>query len=96
MDNNEQFNQRKHERFIFPYPYTIEYLDPNAPDEIIRGIAINVSESGVCLYIPQPLNKGQEITIRSIIYSSPQKATVCWSEEHDDVFYRVGCCLHDI
>ena len=94
MDNNMQSDQRKHERFNFPY--TIEYLDPYAPDKIIRGIAMNISESGVCLYIPQSLNKGQEITIRSIIYSSPQKATVCWSEEYDDVFYRVGCYLDDI
>ena len=94
MDNNMQFDHRKHERFNFPY--TIEYLDPYRPDKIIRGIAMNISESGVCLYIPQSLNKGQEITIRSIIYSSPQKATVCWSEEYDDVLYRVGCCLQDI
>jgi hypothetical protein len=93
MDNNMQFDQRKHERFNFPY--TIEYLDPYNGNDLIKGIAINISESGICLYIPQYLNKGQEITIKSVIYSFPQKATVCWSEKYDDVFYTVGCYLHN-
>jgi PilZ domain len=94
MDKNMQSDQRKHERFNFPY--TIECLDPYSPDKIIRGIAMNISESGLCLYIPQSLNKGQEITIRSIIYNYPQKATVCWSEAYDDLYYRIGCCLQNI
>ncbi len=86
-----QIDQREHERFNFPY--TIEYLDPCTANNVIRGIAINISESGICLYIPQSLNNGQEITIKSVIYSFPKKATVCWSEKYDDVFYKVGCYL---
>jgi hypothetical protein len=88
-----QFDQRKHKRSSFPY--TIEYLDPYTANQIIRGVAVNISESGVCLYIPQSLNKGQEIIFKSVISTFSQKATVCWSEKYDDVFYKVGCCLHN-
>ncbi|MBW2974228.1 PilZ domain-containing protein [Candidatus Woesearchaeota archaeon] len=93
MDKNMQIDKRKHERLNFPY--TIECYDPYNDDEIIRGIAMNISVSGICLYIPQPFNKGQELTIKSVVYSSLQKATVCWSEKYDDDYYKVGCCLHN-
>ena len=87
-----QSDKRKHERFNFPY--TIECFDPHNGDKVIRGIAMNISVSGVCLYIPQPLDKGQEITIRSVVYGCPQTATVCWSEKYDEEYYKIGCCLH--
>ena len=87
-----QLNKRRHERFNFPY--TIECFDPHNDDEIIKGIAMNISVSGVCLYIPQSLNNGQEIIIKSVVYGCPQKATVCWSEKYDDDYYKIGCYLH--
>jgi hypothetical protein len=93
MDNEMQFDQRKNERYNFPY--TIEYSDPYIADKIIRGVAINISDSGVCLYVPQSLKEGQEITIRSIIYDFPKRAKVCWCEKYDDTFYKVGCCLQN-
>ena len=88
---NMHFDHRKQKRFNSPY--TVEYSDPYSSDRIIRGVAVNISESGVCLYVPQSLSKGQEITLQSITYSFPLKATVCWSERYDEVFFKVGCCL---
>ena len=88
-----QLNKRKHERFNFPY--TIECFDSYNDEEIIKGIAMNISVSGICLYIPQKLDKGKEITIRSVVYGCLQKATVCWSEKYDDDYYKVGCSLHN-
>ncbi len=64
-------------------------------DEIIKGIAFNISKSGICLYIPQSLDKGQEIRIKTVVYSCPQKVTVCWSEKYDDDYYKVEFCLHN-
>ena len=86
-------DKRKYERLNFPY--TIECVAPYADGKIIRGIAMNISVSGVCLYIPQPLDKGQEITIKSVVYGCPQTATVCWSEKYDEDYYKIWCCLHD-
>ena len=91
IDNNMRCDKKKRERFNFPY--TIEFLNPHNDNEIIRGIAMNISVSGICLYIPQPLNKGQEITIKSVVYCCPKTATVCWSEKYDDVYYKIGCYL---
>jgi hypothetical protein len=91
MDNSMLFDKRKHERFNFPY--TIECFDPHNDEEIIKGIAMNISASGVCLYIPQSLDNGQEITIKSVVYDYTRKATVCWSEKYDDDYYTVGCRL---
>ena len=88
-----QLNKRKHERLNFPY--TIECFNPHNNEEIIKGIAMNISVSGLCLYIPQSLDNGQEITIKSFVYDCPQKATVCWSEKYDDDYHIVGCYLHN-
>ena len=92
MDNNMQFDKRKHESFNFPY--TIECFYP-CNDEIIKGIAFDISKSGICLYIPQSLDKGQEIRIKSVAYDFPQNAVVCWSEKYDEAYYKVECCLHN-
>lgn len=88
-----RFDEKKSEHSNFPY--TIECFGLYNDGKIIRGIAMNISVSGICLYIPQPLDEGQEITIKSVVHGCPQKATVCWSEKYDDNFYTVGCYLHD-
>lgn len=83
------FDHRRHERYDFPD--TIEYvLDPYTTDEIFNGIAVDISNYGMCLLTSTPPTKGQEITIKTIIPASSQKAVVLWIEKYDDVFYKVG------
>jgi hypothetical protein len=83
------FDQRQEERYSFSE--TIEYsLDPFSDDEIFKGIVINITKDGICLLITNPLNEGQEITIKSTIPVSSQTAVVHWIEKKDKDYYKVG------
>jgi hypothetical protein len=83
------FDQRSEERYNFPY--TIEYvLNPSTTDEILEGVAINISKSGLCLYTHNLLREGQEITIKSIMPTPSQNAIVKWIEKIDHIYYKIG------
>jgi len=82
------FYSAKHDRCYVNSP--VEYvLAPFNVDEIFEGTIDNISESGMCLVISQPLSEGQEITIKSLLFLPSQTAVVCWIEPQDDS-YRVG------
>ncbi|MBS1235150.1 MAG: hypothetical protein H6R43_866, partial [Nitrospirae bacterium] len=54
------------------YFHLIKYiLDPDFPNKIFKGYTINISSSGIRLYIYDLLNKGQEIFIISSLSASP-------------------------
>ena len=42
----------------------IDYDSPDVPGEIFVGSIINISHSGMCLYVSNPVRLGQEITVR--------------------------------
>ena len=83
------FEPRKEERQ--DYPYEIEYVtDPLTTYEIFKAVAVNISNSGLCLYTSTPLSEGQEITIKSTIPAPSQTAVVRWIEKLNDFYYKVG------
>jgi len=82
-------DKRRHLRYSFPY--TVEYvLNPNTTDEIFKGVLLNISNSGLCLCIFNHLAEGQKITIKSIIPTPCQKATVRWVKKFNNDSYIAG------
>ena len=82
-------DQRKEERF--EYPHEIEYVvDPLTTYEVFKAVAINISNSGLCLYTSTPLNEGQQITIKSTLPVHSQTAIVRWIQKLNDFYYKVG------
>lgn len=82
-------DKRKHQRQDFSYA-AIEYvLNHNNTHETFIGFTLNISNSGLCLYTPKPLNEGQKIIIKGN-FPTPKTALVRWIEKYDDVFYKVG------
>lgn len=85
------FDQRRQERFDISC--RIEYLaDSIASDTTSDGIAINVSNYGLCLLTSHPLQEGQTITIKNIftIPLPAESATVVWVEKYDALYYKIG------
>lgn len=85
------FDQRKQERFDISC--TIEYIvDPFKTDAFFEGIAVNISNYGLCLLTSQPINEGQNITIKSIfpIPLPSETASVVWVEKYDDLYNKIG------
>ena len=73
-----------------PYPRIIEYSLTPASNEKLRGVAVNISNSGLALYIFSHLIQGQEILIRSLMPVDYRKASVRWLREIDEGILQAG------
>ncbi len=81
-------NIEKRTETRYPICKKVEYT--GSTGENFNGLAINISNSGLCLYIYNILNREQEITINSALPVSCQTATVCWVNQVDTDFYMAG------
>ncbi len=82
-------DRRNHTRYAFPSK--IEYvLDPDDSDKIYKGVTINCSNTGLCLYVFNPVSEGQKITINSVLPVSSQTGTIRWSKKLEDRLFKVG------
>jgi c-di-GMP-binding flagellar brake protein YcgR len=81
---------RKDTRYDFPS--TIEYvLGSQADDEVARkGITIDLSTTGLCMYIFDPLPHGQKIIIKTALPVSSRTAAICWTRKEENSLYRSG------
>jgi hypothetical protein len=84
--------RRRHQRR--PHADNIEFcLIPSDLTTILRGISIDISDSGMCLYTFTPMNTGQNILIKNFLPVPYQKATIRWVKKHTEGLYRVGLLL---
>lgn len=81
--------RRRYRRTIFPS--TIEYgMKEEATGESFKGVAVNISESGLCLYTSNVLKEGQVIAIMSVLPVSSRVASVRWIRSVNDDVCKVG------
>jgi hypothetical protein len=81
--------RRKDKRY--PYPDKIEYICvQDNPSGIQKAVTINLSDSGLCLYLFNKLRESQDITITSPIRSHSRKATILWINKVQDNFFIAG------
>ena len=73
-----------------PYPRVIEYSIAQTNDEKLKGVAVNISSSGLALYVFSHLAQGQEIFIRSFMPVDHRKASVRWVREIDEGILQAG------
>ncbi|MEW6108573.1 MAG: hypothetical protein AB1632_05285 [Nitrospirota bacterium] len=74
----------------YDFHHTIEYvLNSSAPHKIFRGVTVNQSNSGLCLYVFYSLNEGQEIIITDGLRVF-KTGSVRWNMKIDDDIYKVG------
>jgi len=87
----EAMERRAHIRYDFQEE--VQYINPDTPEEIFDGVVVNFNQSGVCLYMLNPLRVGQEITIMNEDgYQYRKKGVVVWCNkwgENVDI-YRAG------
>lgn len=81
--------KRKAERF--DYPGRIEYvLDAIASTIILKGVIVNISETGLSIYAFSPLFEGQKIIILSSLPVNNRSAIICWMKQEDESMYKMG------
>jgi hypothetical protein len=80
---------RRHPRQL--YSDTIEFcLNPSRAGTKLHGITINISDSGIGLYVFAPVYEGQTVTIKTALPVPYQKATVIWVQKRAEELYRAG------
>ena len=88
----EQKNSlRKEDRF--PFLKTIAYsCDQGGPVDLFKGVTINISRSGMCMYLYESpcIAQGSHIHIKSELPVSAQRGTIRWIDKVEDGFYKAG------
>ena len=83
------FDRRRHLRYDFNL--AIEYVkDSGIFSTIYKGIITDISNSGLRLLTPSPLDIGQAITIKNALPSYSQTAVVRWVENPDSASCKAG------
>ncbi len=81
-------NRRMHIRYELEKE--IQYVINDYTEQSFKGIVINISDSGIGLFVFEPLKKGQEINIQSDNKSLNRKGIVRRCREMGDNIYKVG------
>ena len=55
-----------------------------------KGVIINISNSGLCIFSPNSLADGQEVIIKAPLPLLDERFVVCWSNKLLDDFFMVG------
>jgi hypothetical protein len=76
----------------YDFPATIEYVTGSqAGGEVVhKGITINLSSTGLGMYLFDLLPNGQQIIIKTALPVDSRSATICWTRKKDENFYRSG------
>ncbi len=63
-------------------------VQPN--NKSLKGIAVNMSRSGLCMKANRPLRQEQTVTIHPVHPNPPQAASVRWAMKIEDGSYMIG------
>jgi DNA-binding response OmpR family regulator len=88
IDLSQPLASRRHEERYDSYR-EITFRVPRT-NEVITGIALNISPSGLCLKAPGPLVRQDRITIDAGHFPTCKQASVCWVRKIDDASFLAG------
>ncbi len=73
---------RKHQRYAYLQFITFFSLGPQVAEGSRCAICVDLSDSGICMYTPDRLHKGQAILFNNPLPFHHPKATVRWVKEY--------------
>lgn len=80
---------RREERF--PFAKKIDFnLTHCEKGDYLKGISVNISSSGLCLYVFNPIKEGEIININSELPTACKTAMVRWVKNIETDFYLIG------
>ena len=82
-------DRRRHRRKYLANALECELKQPHQ-EEMFDCVAANISKSGICLITTNPLQDGQEVTMKNHIFPSPRTATVRWTEKYQSLYFKAG------
>jgi hypothetical protein len=88
-ENMTSMNKRREERYHLCEKVSY-VLSDSSEDEVLQGLATNISKSGICLHLYHTLEAGASITLKSDLGNSCKRATLLWIDEMDSGLYKAG------
>lgn len=64
----------------YDYFSSVEFTLAEADEQVLEGVAVNISASGLCLCAFKPIMKGQEIMIKNLLPIPHLRMTVQWTK----------------
>ncbi|MBF0327910.1 MAG: PilZ domain-containing protein [Nitrospirae bacterium] len=86
---SDNSNLRREERFPFAkkIDFSMKYCEAG---DCLKGISVNISSSGMCLYVFNPIKEGDIISINSELPAPCKTAMVRWVKSIETDFYMIG------
>ena len=82
--------KRKCIRHDFAVKAAIKYIARSSEGEICTGFLANKSLSGMCMFAFNPIDLGEEISLKNNCYIPFKRAKVKWIKELKKQWYAVG------
>lgn len=76
-----------------PFMTAVGYVcDGDGSRNVFNGMAVNISNSGICLYLFESpcLREGQSISFAGNMLVQSRRGTIRWLNKVDDGFYKAG------
>ncbi len=81
-------DKRKEERYHLCEK--VSYVLSDSSDEVLQGLATNISKHGMCLHLYHTLEEGASIILKSDHGNSCKEATLLWIDEMESGLYKAG------
>ncbi|GBD99253.1 hypothetical protein BMS3Abin07_01288 [bacterium BMS3Abin07] len=92
-------NKRKESRHVFSATFEYKVLNNgkrNPGNRPLKGVSLNVSKSGLCMYTRGPIEEGQKLIItKSDLPVSSDTAVVKWIRKVNNELYKTGLMFID-
>jgi c-di-GMP-binding flagellar brake protein YcgR len=90
----QKMDMRSEERF--PYLRTIKYICVPEKEEDFKGVTIDISKSGMSLYIfsPNCIGLGLHVKVSDDLPLASTMGVVRWVRQVDQDLYRAGIQFH--
>lgn len=87
----EDQNKRRHPRRIFTTTVQYSVAEPSS-HTVVKGVTVNISSSGICLYTFSQHREGQKIKIiNGVPINVEEEAVVKWVKKVNNNLYKMGC-----
>ncbi len=89
MGGRRPEDQRHEPRYA--YPKTVEYVLPSGGRPgTLKGVVVNISKGGICLYLYSDYIEGETIVIQNTLPVTSRTASIRWIKKINVGFYKAG------
>ncbi|MGE5893824.1 MAG: PilZ domain-containing protein [bacterium] len=88
----EEGDKRRHKRRVFTTTVQYAVTQPAVSDTLSKGVTVNISSTGLCLYTFSSHKEGQQVKIyNGVPLHIEEEAVIRWVKKLNRHLYKIGC-----